>query len=175
MTWVGTLAIMFLISLAGSLLVLVPFRILAMFVGHGELIWIILMLLVIDSTSTVMDLLSKNVEKGKVRKMSLGETLEILFSNKDIVALGCVAIWVKVLVVFALGYLITETYGLVLGTLSVIAFTVIDDLIGRKTKYGIANSVFAFLLRIKRVKAKHIKRPVQLFASILVNKDVTAT
>ena len=172
LTYLSVMMFIFLISLLGSLLLLLPFRILSMFIGHGEILFVILLMLTVNSVGTAIELWTNSVKSGEVVEMNLEEMFNVFRSRIAIIFYGCIAIFVLVAVTFAVSYLTTETYGLLAGALIAIVILLLDDLISRKVKYSISSSVFILLIRSRRIR---FVNPFQQLASILLGIDGSAT
>lgn len=167
LAYLGVVVFLFIMALLGSLLLLLPFRILSMFIGHGEILFVILLMLTVNSVGTAIELWTNNVKSGRAVKINLEEIFNVFKSRKIIFFYGYIAILVLVAVTFAVSYWMTEAYGLLAGTLVAIIILFLDDFISRKMKYSISSSVFILLVRSKDIKVN----PFQQLASIFLGID----
>jgi len=149
------LALVFAASFVGSLILFLPYRVLALFVGHAEVVFLVMVLVVADCVGIFFDQWNKKLRAGKIVRKKFSEVLKDMQENSDIIKTAFLVFYVKITLFIAVGYLFVG-WGLI-GLLALFVLVMIDTVLERYS-WSIGNVLFRLMLRtFKREKLEEYK------------------
>lgn len=151
-------------SFIGALMLFAPYRVFAYFVGHAEIVFLVMFFIVAECVGTYFSQFSKNLKMGKPVERSLEDVVEglkVIFSLMKIIL---VLFYVRVTVFVAAGYLLA---GLGLTGMLVLFVLMMFDVFLEKYGWGIRNIVF----RMFRKEMSGIKEVTPLQAAVGIREN----
>ncbi len=143
-TWV--LILTFVMALAGSTILFLPFIILSKFVGYLTLFLFVMLITVVDAVGSIVDGFNSKLKSGNIIKRSFADILRDMADNWEIFKLAIFAFYIKICVLIVIGAL-TVSYVNVLGYVFLFALLLVDDLLERVYNVSLGSAVFRWLVR----------------------------
>lgn len=132
-----------------------PYRAIAFFAGHVEVVFLVMLFVIADSVGVYFDQWNKNLKAGKIVRKGLLESLRYFKENSDVVKIAFLVSYVKITLFIAVGYLLVG-WGLI-GLLVLFVLVMIDTVLERYS-WSIGNVLFRLMLRtFKREKLEEYK------------------
>lgn len=143
-TW--AIILTFIMALAGSVILFLPFVVLSKFVGYLTVILFVMLITVVDAVGSVVERWNDKLKSGNIVKRSFADILRDMADNWEVFKLAIVAFYIKMCVLIMIGAL-AVSYVNALGYVFLFALLLVDDFLEKSYNMSLGSAVFRWLVR----------------------------